>query len=183
MTEDEEKGADDGDGPAAEIGRHIVLAGLALSQAAYLMDEHGPVKLSELRYKLAQRKVMRLLSETAHLASLLHVSAERSAHTSPASRMRIVRSVKDLPAVRVGTEGGEIVVRKKPLPSDVLVDELTWECSRLSAPHGLEIAELPGGSVALRDADDPAGPLLVASRWEWEAFAASVETADFRQFR
>jgi hypothetical protein len=166
-----------GDDPAAEIGRHIALAGLALSQAAYLMDEErGPTEVAELRRRLAQRKVVRLLSDAAQLASLFDIGDEGTAYTAPANGLRVVRGSGD-------SESAEAVTKKKPSRSEVIHNELTWECSRLSAPHGLEVAELPTGSVALRDADDPAAAVLVASRWEAEAFAASITAGAFVRLR
>jgi hypothetical protein len=169
------------DDPAAQIGRQIALAGLALSQAAYLIDEQEPIELSELRHHLAQRKVLTLLSDAAHLAALFETRTERTTGQSVGNGLRVVRDA-GVPVESSG-HGREPGMDRKPVAADVDREELTWECSRLSAPHGLEVAELSGGSVALRDADDPAGPVLIASRWEWESFVASITTGAFVRLR
>lgn len=170
--------------PEAQIGRQIALAGLALSQVAYLMDQIGPIGLSDVRHTLAQRKVLALLSESAHLAFLFEMGGEHAAARRAGARLRVVRH-STVPAQegadeQVGSDQ-EPVLERKPIPADVERDELTWECSTLSTPHGLEIAEMSGGSVAIRDADDPDGPVLVVSRWEWETFALSVSAGAFVQ--
>jgi Domain of unknown function (DUF397) len=44
---------------------------------------------------------------------------------------------------------------------------------------GPQLAALPGGSVALRDAQDPGGPALVYSHAEIEAFIAGAKDGEF----
>ncbi|PSK96075.1 uncharacterized protein DUF397 [Haloactinopolyspora alba] len=45
--------------------------------------------------------------------------------------------------------------------------------------HCVEVAELPGGEVAVRNSRDPQGPALVYTRAEMEAFAAGVKDGEF----
>jgi hypothetical protein len=169
------------DDPAEQIARQIALAGLALSQVAFLVDLHRPLEMSDIRYVLAQRKLLSLLSDAAHLAMLFEIRAERAGHGSSGTGMRVVRG-SEVP-ITASDDTGELISEWKTHPDEVDRDDLTWERPRLAGAHGLEVAALPGGSVAVRDADDPTGPLLVASRWEWETFAASIATGGFTLLR
>ena len=47
-----------------------------------------------------------------------------------------------------------------------------WIRSSFSFANGncVEVAELPGGSVGIRDSRDPGGPVLRFTRAEWAAF-------------
>jgi hypothetical protein len=58
---------------------------------------------------------------------------------------------------------------------------LTWQKSRRSNPSGncVEMAELPGGDIAVRNSRDPHGPVLVYSRAEIEAFIGGAKDGDF----
>jgi uncharacterized protein DUF397 len=63
-------------------------------------------------------------------------------------------------------------------------DRLTmarWRKSRASNPSGscVEIAELPGGKVAVRNSRDKSGPALVYSRAELATFLLSVKNGEF----
>lgn len=66
-------------------------------------------------------------------------------------------------------------VRARGLPG------ATWRKSSFSDEHGycVEVAELPGGEVALRNSRDPEGPALVYTRAEMGAFAAGVKDGEF----
>ena len=50
-----------------------------------------------------------------------------------------------------------------------------WVRSSFSFANGncVEVAELSGGSVGIRDSRDPGGPVLRFTRAEWAAFLAS----------
>jgi Domain of unknown function (DUF397) len=50
--------------------------------------------------------------------------------------------------------------------------DATWAKSSFSFSNGncVEVAELPGGSVGVRDGRDPAGPVLRFTRDGWETF-------------
>jgi hypothetical protein len=58
---------------------------------------------------------------------------------------------------------------------------LVWQKSRRSNPSGncVEMAELPGGDIAIRNSRDPQGPVLVYSRAEIEAFIGGAKEGDF----
>ena len=56
-----------------------------------------------------------------------------------------------------------------------------WRKSRVSNPSGccVEVAELPGGVIAVRDSRDPSGPALIYTGAEVAAFVAGVKTGEF----
>ena len=56
-----------------------------------------------------------------------------------------------------------------------------WKKSSQSETDGqsVEIADLPGGYVALRDSRSPQGPALVFTPAEWEAFVGGVRDGEF----
>ena len=56
---------------------------------------------------------------------------------------------------------------------------VTWIKSSYSGPTGgncVETAALPGGGVAVRDSQVPAGPALVFSAAAWGAFVGGVRS-------
>jgi hypothetical protein len=58
-----------------------------------------------------------------------------------------------------------------------------WVKSSFSFANGncVEVAELPGGSVGIRDSRDPDGPVLRFTRAEWAAFlGGAFRSADPR---
>ena len=65
------------------------------------------------------------------------------------------------------------------MPADRL--QVTWRKSKWSNPSGncVEVAELPGGGVAVRNSRHPSGPALVYSRDEISAFLAGVKDGEF----
>jgi Domain of unknown function (DUF397) len=62
---------------------------------------------------------------------------------------------------------------------------MRWQKSRLSNPSGncVELAALPDGAgVAVRNSRDPAGPALIYTADEIEAFIRGVAEGDFDNF-
>jgi hypothetical protein len=70
--------------------------------------------------------------------------------------------------VRNGTPAGQLVLAK-------------WRKSQASNPSGccVEVAELPGGSIAVRNSRDPSGPALVFTRAEIGAFLTGTKNGEF----
>ena len=63
-------------------------------------------------------------------------------------------------------------------------DRLTmarWRKSTASNPSGscVEIAELPGGAIAVRNSRDKSGPALLYPRAELAAFLAGIRNGEF----
>ena len=58
---------------------------------------------------------------------------------------------------------------------------LTWLKSRHSNPSGncVEVACLPGGEIAVRNSRHPAGPVLVYTQAEINAFLQGAKDGDF----
>ena len=56
-----------------------------------------------------------------------------------------------------------------------------WVKSSLSFSNGncVEVTELPGGSVGVRDSRDPGGPVLRFTSDEWRAFLGGVRNGEF----
>jgi hypothetical protein len=56
-----------------------------------------------------------------------------------------------------------------------------WRKSTVSNPSGncVELAELPGGSIAVRNSRSPDGPVLVYTRAEIGAFLAGIRAGEF----
>ncbi len=56
-----------------------------------------------------------------------------------------------------------------------------WRKSRVSNPSGscVELAELPGDAIAVRNSRDPVGPALVYTRAEITAFLRGVKNGEF----
>jgi hypothetical protein len=59
----------------------------------------------------------------------------------------------------------------------------TWLRSSFSFSNGncVEVAELPGGSVGIRDSRDPGGPVLRFTRDEWAGFLGGTRRGKFNR--
>jgi hypothetical protein len=59
-----------------------------------------------------------------------------------------------------------------------------WTKSSLSFSNGncLEVTELPGGSVGVRNSRDPDGPVLRFTQGEWDAFLGGARLGEFDRF-
>jgi hypothetical protein len=59
-----------------------------------------------------------------------------------------------------------------------------WIRSSLSFSNGncVEVTELPGGSVAVRNSRDPEGPVLKFTPGEWDAFLGGARLGEFDRF-
>jgi Domain of unknown function (DUF397) len=68
-----------------------------------------------------------------------------------------------------------------PSAQDRRLEHASWRKSRHSNPSGncVEIAELPGGAVAIRNSRHPAGPALICPRAEFAAFLSGARDGDF----
>ena len=62
--------------------------------------------------------------------------------------------------------------------------DATWAKSSFSFSNGncVEVAALPGGSVAVRDSRDPAGPVLRFTRDGWDTFLAGARAESSEVF-
>ena len=61
------------------------------------------------------------------------------------------------------------------------IHDAQWQKSRHSNSQGncVEMAELPGGSIAVRNSRHPEGPVLVYTRLEIEALILGMKDGDF----
>jgi Domain of unknown function (DUF397) len=61
------------------------------------------------------------------------------------------------------------------------IPEGAWRKATASNSQGacVEVARLPGGTRAVRDSKDPAGPHLEFTPAEWAAFTTGVRSGEF----
>ncbi|WP_282776751.1 MULTISPECIES: DUF397 domain-containing protein [unclassified Nocardia] len=64
---------------------------------------------------------------------------------------------------------------------NVDLSKAEWFKSSHSSAQGecVEVAHLAGGVVGVRDSKDSAGPALVFTPGEWDAFVTGVQTGEF----
>jgi hypothetical protein len=69
-------------------------------------------------------------------------------------------------------------------PEAVPLTGLVWVKSSLSFANGncVEVANLPGGNVAVRNSRKPEGPVLRFTPDEWHAFIGGVRNGEFDGF-
>ena len=59
-------------------------------------------------------------------------------------------------------------------------DDLPWQKASASGTNGcVELAPLEDGGVAVRDAKNPAGPVLAFTRHEWSCFLDGMGKGEF----
>ena len=65
-----------------------------------------------------------------------------------------------------------------------MTGDVTWAKSSLSFSNGncVEVADLPGGEVLIRNSRDPGGPKLAFTRDQWVAFIAGVQRGEFSNY-
>jgi hypothetical protein len=75
--------------------------------------------------------------------------------------------------------GGEIMQQSSREP-----DGLVWVKSSLSFANGncVEVADLSGGEIGVRNSRDAAGPVLRFTPDEWHAFLGGVRNGEFDRF-
>ena len=57
---------------------------------------------------------------------------------------------------------------------------LPWRKASASGANGcIQVAPLPSGGVGVRDSKNPAGPVLLFTSHEWEAFLIGVKEDQF----
>lgn len=63
-------------------------------------------------------------------------------------------------------------------------DSPRWVKSSLSFANGncIQIAELDGGAIGVRNSRDPDGPVLRFTRDEWKAFVGGARLGEFDRF-
>lgn len=73
------------------------------------------------------------------------------------------------------------MIQAPPSAQDPRLQHAAWRKSRHSNPSGncVEIAALPGGTIAIRNSRHPAGPALLWPRADFAAFLASARDGDF----
>ena len=66
------------------------------------------------------------------------------------------------------------------IPADRL-ESANWRNSQASNPSGscVEVAELAGGEIAVRNSRHPSGPALIYTRAEIAAFVTGVKNGEF----
>jgi Domain of unknown function (DUF397) len=69
----------------------------------------------------------------------------------------------------------------RPLKMEGTAAVSQWTKSSLSHANGncVEIADLPGGQVAMRDSKDSTGPVLGFPSEEWKAFLGGIRNGEF----
>lgn len=68
--------------------------------------------------------------------------------------------------------------------ADSVVTGSTWVKSSLSFANGncVEVSDLPGGAIGVRNSRDSEGPVLRFTPDEWHAFLGGVRKGEFDEF-
>lgn len=62
------------------------------------------------------------------------------------------------------------------------ITDVIWRKSKRSNGSGgdcVQVADLPGGTCAVRDSKQPTGPALTVTVAEWSAFTAGLRAGEF----
>ena len=70
------------------------------------------------------------------------------------------------------------------MATTAMIQGVTWTKSTLSFANGncVEVSDLPGGGIGVRNSRDSGGPVLRFTPDEWQAFLGGVRNGEFDDF-